>query len=78
MVETEEPKQMDLLAQADAKAERLEKALARAEEILKENQAIETRRILGGQTQVSPPVEKELTAKEYKDMVMRGEFNVRK
>lgn len=71
-VEQTEP---NLLDRADISAERLEKALKANEEILKKMEAIESRRVLGGQTTAgqTPPVVEE-TPQEYAKRIMSGKL----
>ena len=70
----ETEKSMDLIAQAQLAAERLERANKMSEEVLKRVEAMESRRILGGQAVAGePPKEKkEETPAEYAKRMMRG------
>lgn len=67
-------KTVDMIAQAQIAAERLEKANKANEEIIKRMEAIETRRILGGKSEAGEPqVEKKIeTPQEYAKRMMRG------
>lgn len=58
-----EEKELDLIEQANLAAARIEKANAEYKELVKRSEAIESRRILGGQTaageQAPPPMSEE-------------------
>ena len=64
----------DMIAEAQASAERLAKENAAMAENIKRLEAIESRRILGGQSAAGEPVQqpKEETPKEYAARIMRG------
>ena len=65
---------LDMIAQAQLAAERLEKANKVNEEIMKRMQEIESRRILGGQSSAGEPepVKKVETPQEYAKRMLRG------
>ena len=64
----------DMISEANAAAERLEKANKEKADLLKREEALESRRILGGQTTagVQQPQQKEETPQEYARRMMRG------
>ena len=65
----------DLVERAEAAAKRIEDAIEKNEAILRKNQEIEAKRILGGKSEAAPePEKKEESPKEYADRVMRGEI----
>lgn len=70
----EEVKTVDLIAQAQAAAERLEKANMKHEELLKNMTLLESRKILGGKSQAGEPEpeKKEETPSEYAKRMLRG------
>ena len=65
-----------LIDKANAAAERLEKANARQAELISQQENIEARRMLGGQTNagIQPPVQKEETPGEYSKRIMSGKI----
>jgi len=73
MVE-EGDKSMDMIAQAQLAADRLEKANAMHIEIMKRVEAMEARNILGGKsTATEPVIEKKVeTPAEYAKRMLRG------
>lgn len=70
----EEVKTVDLIAQAQMAAERLEKANMKHEELLKNMTLLESRKILGGQSQAGTvePEKKVETPAEYAKRMLRG------
>lgn len=70
----ETDKSMDLIAQAQLAADRLERANKMHEEIMKRAEAMESRRILGGQAEAGkPPEEKKVESpREYSARMLRG------
>lgn len=70
----EEQKEPDMVEKAAMTAERIEKANAQQAELIKKMEAIEARRILGGQTEAGATQEKphEETAIEYAKRILRG------
>ncbi len=64
--------ELDMVQQATLAAERLEKAVEENKEILKRMEAIEARKILGGQSIAGIPQKTEETAREYTARIMRG------
>jgi len=73
MVE-EEKRALDMIAEANLAAERLEKANAAHEEVMKRMQVLESQRILGGKAVAGEPVvEKKVeTPAEYAKRMLRG------
>jgi len=76
MVDEQTNKEVNLVELAQLNAERLEKANEVYKELLKKQEAIETRRILGGQSNSVPqdvkPVEE--SPKDYVKKVMSGQL----
>ena len=66
----------DFLAEARELAARNEKTLAEMRTLVERNEELAARNLLGGKTDAGdqPGIKKELTPKEYKDAVMRGEI----
>lgn len=69
----EKEEAVDMIAQAQLAAERLEKANAVSAEILKRMEYLKSRQILGGQSSAGEmPVLKEETPSEYAKRMLRG------
>lgn len=70
----EEDKALDMIAQAQLAADRLEKANKANEEIMKRMEIMKSREILGGQSSAGEPVaEKKVeTPSEYAKRILRG------
>ena len=64
----------DLLVKSEKLAERLEQANARQEELLKQMQEVESRRILGGKTSAGEPPKEAVieTPQDYAKRILRG------
>ena len=64
----------NIVEKADKAAQRIEDANKVAAEILAKNQAIESRRILGGRTEggKAPEPKKEISNREYAEAALRG------
>ena len=76
----EEPKEEganSMIAKANAAAERLEKANEAQAALLKQQQEIEARRTLGGQSEAgtTPAAPKELTEIEYAEAFRKGDIS---
>jgi hypothetical protein len=59
-----EEKEMDMIEQANLAAARIEKANAEYKELVKRSEAIESRRILGGQTAAGGTPEPQMSEEE--------------
>jgi hypothetical protein len=71
----ETPKTSTLIDNANASAKRLEDANKKQEELLNRQEELMARQRLGGTTENSPaPEKKELTAREYSDLVVQGKI----
>lgn len=68
------PSSTDLIDRANEAAQRLEKANKTLEKNLARQEALQVEKTLGGNADVRQ-APKEETPQEYKDRVMRGEFN---
>lgn len=73
--EGDKSKKATLIDEANAAAKRLEEANERKSELLKQEEELNAKRILGGGSEAGgePEKPKEETPKEYADKVMRGE-----
>lgn len=73
-------KEISLVESANLAAERLEKANKRAEELVKEQQKLATREILGGRTAGAPQIatKVEESPQEYARRALRGEIPLKK
>ena len=69
-----EEKEMDLIEKAHAAAERMERANAEYKELVKRSEAIESRRVLGGQTAAGEPQKPELSEQEKIQIGMKQYF----
>jgi len=74
--EGDKPKATTIVEQANEAAKRMETANTKREELIRQEQDIDAKRALGGETEGAKPEEKpkELTDVEYKDAVMKGEI----
>lgn len=70
----ENEKDMDLIDKAHAAAQRLEEANKIHAELIKKQEALDARRILGGQSSAGEPAKPELTEKEKIDIGMKQYF----
>lgn len=70
----EEVKTVELIVEAQKAADRLEKANKEFAELLKKQELLESRKILGGQATAGEPqpVEKKETAAEYAKRMLKG------
>jgi hypothetical protein len=70
----EKPKEegFNLVLKANEAAERLERANQERKLILDREEQLEARKRLGGETGLSPQVQKIETPKEYKDRILKG------
>lgn len=70
----DEGKALDMIAQANLAAERLERANKVHEEIIKRMEVMESRKILGGKTEAGEPEpeKKKETPLEYARRMVRG------
>lgn len=67
------PQPDDMVSKAEAAARRLEEANKKQEELLAKNEALMTRSILGGRSEVTKQEpKKEITAAEYAQAALRG------
>lgn len=69
------PKASSVIEQANEAADRLERANQKREELLKKEEALLAKRVLGGKSEGKEEEKpKEETPQEYKDKVLRGEI----
>ncbi len=74
--EGDKPKESTLIDDANSAAERLEKANERKTELLRQEEELTAKKVLGGRAEGGiAPVEKKETDEEYTAKVMRGEAN---
>lgn len=66
-----EEKEMDLIEKAHIAAERIERANAEYKELVKRSEAVESRRILGGQTAAGETQKPELSEQEKIDLKLK-------
>ncbi len=71
--EKKEIQEENAVVKAEKIAERMELANKKAEELLKKNEDVLSRLVLGGRSAVQPPVEKkEESPKEYANRMLHG------
>ena len=74
MVDADSKQELDMIAKAHLAAERLEKANEINKELIKRMEAIEARRVLGGQSTAGEATPKEITEEEKVRIGMKQYF----
>ena len=72
MVDEQTRTEVDMITKAHLAAERLEKANEINTELVKRMEALEARRVLGGQSQAGEPPQRELTEAEKLDIQLKN------